>query len=55
MAVGVSLRLDAELHKALKRMARQKRRSMHAQILVILERAVREWENRGKSQAKPLF
>ncbi len=43
----LSLRLPSALREALEKMADQDRRSLNAEILVILERAVKEAESSG--------
>ena len=48
--VGLSLRLPDELHKALKEIAEQERRSLNSQILIILELFVKQWKEKNRSQ-----
>ena len=50
--IQMALRLPPELHSALKALAEHERRSLHAQILVLLEEALDAREQqRGKEAA----
>jgi hypothetical protein len=51
--VRFALRLPPELHQALQRLARRDRRSLHGQIIYVLERYVahEEGELEGKAAA----
>lgn len=46
--IQVALRLPPEMHSRLKAMADEDRRSLHAEVLVILDRAIQEREDEGK-------
>ena len=48
--VRFALRLPPELHQALQRLARRDRRSLHGQIIYVLERYVAQAE--GEPEAK---
>lgn len=41
--VRFALRLSPELHEQLKAWAEQEERSLHAQIIYVLRKALREW------------
>ncbi len=49
--VKITLRLAADLHARLKRVAQQERRSMHAQILLFVEDGVGRSEKERPSEA----
>ena len=46
-----TMRLPRSLHSALKDLAERERRSLHAEIIYLLERAVQQEEPEGKAAA----
>jgi hypothetical protein len=48
----VALRLPPEMHGALKEIAERERRSLHAQILTMLEEAIYDREREGDQAGK---